>query len=136
IGQLSTVSPTLVVGDDDQALYGFKHASPDFLRELATGGLYERFELPYCSRCTDVLVRAANHVVAVARGEGLLEGRLDKRFDSYSPTKRPDSERYPRIVHAGCTVQTQKAPLMARYIEQQIREIPIEDVEASELGHY
>jgi superfamily I DNA/RNA helicase len=136
IGQLSTVSPTLVVGDDDQALYGFKHASADFLRELATGGLYERFELPYCSRCTDVLVAATNHVVTVARAQGLLEGRLDKRFDSYSPTKRPDSERYPKIVHARCTVQTRKAPLMARYIEQQIRAIPTAEVETSEQGHY
>jgi len=32
IEQLSSVSPTLIVGDDDQALYGFKHASPRYLR--------------------------------------------------------------------------------------------------------
>jgi superfamily I DNA/RNA helicase len=114
IDQLATVSPTLIVGDDDQALYGFKHASPEFLRRLATGGVYERFELPYCSRCTAVLVDAVNRVVQVAHENGLLAGRIEKRFDSFVPAKGPDSERYPRIIHAQCTVQNARAPYMAR----------------------
>lgn len=133
---LSEVSPTLIVGDDDQALYGFKHASPKYLRDFANSGEYERFDLPYCSRCTDVLVRAVNRVIDVARTCRLLEGRLPKPFICYMPSKRPDSERYPKIVHALCTVQTKKAPYMARYIEEQIREIPDEDVEQSDRGNY
>jgi hypothetical protein len=49
---LASKSPVLIAGDDDQALYmRLKHASPAFIRELARGDQYERFELPYCSRC-------------------------------------------------------------------------------------
>ena len=133
---LSAVSPTLVVGDDDQALYEFKHASASYLRELVSTGKYEEFPLPYCSRCTEVLVDAVNRVVEVARGRGLLEGRLSKSFYCYTPSKRFDSKRYPSIIHAQCTVQTKRAPYMTRYIKEQIREIPDDDVEESCRGNY
>lgn len=136
IDQLSSVSPMLVVGDDDQALYGFKHASPRYLRDLAAGGAYERFDLPYCSRCTDVMVRAVHRVVESATACGLLQGRLDKPFDCYWPSKQRDSERYPTMIDARCSVQTDRAPYMSRYVEEQVRAIPPEDVEeARESGH-
>jgi superfamily I DNA/RNA helicase len=47
---LSTKSPVLIVGDDDQALYAFKDADPRFIRELAGSSEFEKFELPYLAR--------------------------------------------------------------------------------------
>lgn len=136
IEQLAEGSPALVVGDDDQALYGFKHASPEHLRRLATEGKYTRFELPYCTRCPAVLVDAVGDVVFHAQALGLLEGRVPKRFECYMPDKREDSERYPTIIHARCTRHDRRAPYMAMYIEQQIRMIPEEDVrEARKKDH-
>jgi superfamily I DNA/RNA helicase len=35
----------LIAGDDDQALYGFKHASANFIRALAEDPDFERFDL-------------------------------------------------------------------------------------------
>lgn len=52
IDTLAEKSPILIAGDDDQALYSFRDASPDFIRRLAEQDDIERFDLPYCSRCT------------------------------------------------------------------------------------
>jgi superfamily I DNA/RNA helicase len=48
--EMEKVNPIVIVGDDDQAIYDFKNASPDFIREKAKDPDYERFELPYCSK--------------------------------------------------------------------------------------
>ena len=124
IEQLATQSPSLVVGDDDQALYQFKHAKPEYLRIMATSGAYERFELPFCTRCTQVLVAATHRIVEKAMAAGLLAGRLDKSFHCYLPEKQVDSVQYPKIIHAKCSVETNKAPYMSRYVLKQIQEIP------------
>ncbi len=76
IGLLATKSRVLIAGDDDQALYGFKSASPRFIRELAEDDGYENFELPYCSRCTEVIVAAVNDGLRAAIYNGNLVGRL------------------------------------------------------------
>lgn len=49
IVEMEKVNSILIVDDDDQAIYNFKNASPDFIREKAKELDYERFELPYCS---------------------------------------------------------------------------------------
>jgi len=54
--QLMTKSPVLIVGDDDQSLYNFKHAIPDDIRNKATSEEFATFELPFCSRCTRVTI--------------------------------------------------------------------------------
>jgi superfamily I DNA/RNA helicase len=131
IEELSRRVPTLIVGDDDQALYGFKHASPDHLRDLVKRDDFRQFELPFCTRCTEVLVSATHKVVEVAQSKGLLKERVDKQYICYSPTKRAASDHYPALVHAYCTVQTSTAPYIARYIAQQIGAISPEDVVAS-----
>src|SRR6185295_12502708 len=52
-------NPIVVAGDDDQALYSqLRNASSEFIRRLHSGGVYERFELPFCMRCTAVIVDA------------------------------------------------------------------------------
>jgi superfamily I DNA/RNA helicase len=131
IAPLSTKSPVLIAGDDDQALYAFKNASPEFIRELAEGGDYERFELPCCSRCPSVIVEAVNDAIAAAVANGNLVRRLDKTFSCYLPDKEADSEAHPSIIHAVCSVERSNAPYVGRYIAEQIAQLPIDDIHES-----
>lgn len=131
IAVLSSKNATLIVGDDDQALYGFKHASAAYIRDLAQDPMYIHFELPYCSRCTQVLVDATHTVIEHARQAGLLNNRINKRYECYLPDKQEDSDRYPQIVYAHCTVERNNAPYIGKYIHQRILDIPREDIDAS-----
>ncbi|HID29780.1 MAG TPA: hypothetical protein EYP19_07210, partial [Desulfobacterales bacterium] len=88
---LADNNPVLIAGDDDQALYESKNASPDFIRDLAKDRQYDRFELPYCSRCTEVLVKAVHRVIEEARRRSLLGKRVEKPFKCYLPDKWKDS---------------------------------------------
>jgi hypothetical protein len=133
---LASKNNVLIAGDDDQALYGFKGADPRFIRELAAGSEYERFSLPYCSRCTDVVVAAVNAVLRAAIDNGSLNGRLDKEFECYVPDKAADSEAHPLILHAVCSVQSKKAPYVGRYIVDEINAISAQDIEESQAGGY
>lgn len=125
------VNPILVVGDDDQALYGFRHANAQFIRQLAASGKYQRFELPWCSRCTAVMVAATHTVIARAQAIELLTDRIDKAFQCFMPKKRADSERYPKLIHAKCSVQagSGNANYAARYVDQRLDAIPAEEIE-------
>jgi superfamily I DNA/RNA helicase len=136
INKLEQGSPVLIAGDDDQALYHRKHASPSFIRELASNADYANFELPYCSRCTQVIVDAVNNVIGRALANGNLVGRLDKPFACYLPDKAGVSETHPSIIHAHCTVDSAKSPYIARYVAEHIAAIPPEDVAASRDGGY
>jgi superfamily I DNA/RNA helicase len=136
IGLLTERSPVLIAGDDDQALYGFKHASASHIRALAHDAEYSKFELPYCSRCTEVIVNAVHDVLAQAHARDLLPGRLDKPYCCYLPDKREDSERHPRIIYAYCTVERGNAPYIGRYVSARIAEIPEEEIRASQEGGY
>jgi hypothetical protein len=131
INALASQNPTLIVGDDDQALYAFRDASPDAIRALASGENYSKFELPFCTRCTSVIVESTHSVVDKAQAVGLLAGRLDKSYLCYMPEKRSDSETYPKIIHARCSVQSSRAPYVGQYIEQAINAISPEDVAQS-----
>jgi superfamily I DNA/RNA helicase len=133
---LAGASPVLLAGDDDQALYGFKHASPAFIRALADGDAYERFDLPYCSRCTEVIVDAVNNVVVEAQGRGNLADRIDREYLCYLPEKLADSEAHPAIVWAACSVETSRAPYMGNYVAEQIGRIPAEDIAESHEENY
>jgi AAA domain len=131
IAQLATRSPVLIAGDDDQALYDFKNASARYIRELHAGGAYEKFELPFCSRCTEVVVAAVNDSIAAATANGNLIDRITKQFRCYLPDKQADSAAHPRIIHARCTVERNNAPYIGRYITKQISQIPLEDIRES-----
>lgn len=135
---LGNVNRVLVAGDDDQALYEFKGASPSFIRALAADAGWERHELPYCMRCTQVIVDAVNDVIAAAKTVGCLEKRLDKPFKCFRPAKGPDSDAHPRIVHAHCSIQKKAANTnyMGQYVVQQLQAISMEDIEASRKGGY
>ncbi len=131
---LSLASPSLIAGDDDQALYAFKNASARYIRELAADDAVTTFELPYCSRCTGVVVKAVNRVVQRAASGGHLEGRIDKPFECHLATKGADSEAHPKIIHARCSVERKAAPYVGRYVAAQIREIDADDFETARKG--
>lgn len=102
IDLLAERSPLLLAGDDDQALYDFKSASADFIRARHAGAPgYESFNLPYCSRCTRVIVDATNDIVSSATKSGHLKGRIAKPY-LYFDHKDKDEEcsKYPTISYA------------------------------------
>lgn len=136
IAALSAVSPILIVGDDDQALYDFKHASADYVRTLAADESYEKFELPYCSRCTEVLVAATHTIINRAQRAGLLTGRLPKQYECFMPDKRAESLLYPLITHVECSVERNTNRYMAQYIHQRILEIPPAEIAESRADGY
>ena len=76
---LAMKSPILIAGDDDQALYSqLRDSSWQFIRSLRSGGEFEVFELPFCMRCTRVIVEAVNDVLDQAKRLAKLHGRIEK----------------------------------------------------------
>jgi ATP-dependent DNA helicase UvrD/PcrA len=135
IDLLATKNRVLVAGDDDQALYSqLRYASPEYIRALAKGDEYELFELPYCSRCTEVVVAAVNDVIAAAVTIGGLPGRISKPFRCYLPDKQADSEANPRLILVDCS--TANMPYAGQYIAQQIARIPAADIAVSREKGY
>ena len=100
INELEKRGSILIVGDDDQAVYDKRSASPDYLRQKYNSGLYKTFTLPFCSRCTQVVVDATNSFIKNAVLNGYLKDRLTKRFECYIEGKKEDNERFPHIIHA------------------------------------
>jgi superfamily I DNA/RNA helicase len=101
IDLLAQRSPVLLVGDDDQALYShLKSATAGFIRERYASRDYAQFTLPYCSRCTSVIVDAANDVITATAQKGLLSGRISKAFRYFeSPEKDRESNANPKIIY-------------------------------------
>lgn len=118
---LAQKSPILLAGDDDQALYGFKQASVEYIRERfhESNTTYESFVLPHCSRCTRVIVDATNDIVQAAEAAGKLPGRISKQY-LYFDEKRKDQESAdnPYIVYKQ---EFDKA--IPYFIDKQIQEI-------------
>jgi superfamily I DNA/RNA helicase len=137
IVEMEKVNPILIVGDDDQAIYDWKNASSDFIREKAKDYDYERFELPYCSRCTEVIVDAVDDIITHAKANGNLTDRVDKKYTCYLPKKLQDCRNYPKIIYAICSVHTKRrSPYISMYIEREIQKIPREEIDlANENGY-
>lgn len=133
IDELAKTSPVLIAGDDDQAIYDFKNASPKHVREKAND--YEKFELPYCSRCTQVIVDAVHDLTEKAKTLNKLQNRIDKKYFCFLPDKETDSIKFPKIIHANCSTHTSNAPYISKFIEKEILTIPQEDIDnAREKG--
>lgn len=134
IDSLAQASAVLIAGDDDQALYAFKGSSPRFIRELADDEEVEQFDLPYCSRCTEVVVEAVKQIVVEAQRRGNLTDRIKRPYLCYLPEKAQDSDRHPALIHAACSVENNRVPYARKYIAEQIAEIPGEDIRESREG--
>lgn len=116
---LSTKSPILIVGDDDQSVYSFKYAKPEEIRNCSIAEEFTSFQLTYCLRCTRVIIDAYNNFVTRTIEEGFLKDRVSKSFE-YFPSKEKDiiTERNPQLV----TKQVYERSL-AYYIDQQIKKL-------------
>lgn len=120
---------TIIAGDDDQALYRFKFASPDFIRKLSRDDQFKKFFLPFCFRCTSVLVRATNDFISNARKKGLLKQRIKKDFSCYWPDRFLDSKKYQNIFLGKCSVYS----IVFKHINEKILSIIKEEkIEPSE----
>jgi len=91
IDLLSQRNDLLIVGDDDQSLYSFRHAYPDEIRSRYKSDTHKNFELPFCFRCTKTIVSAFKDVVDEAKKKGLLKKRIDNKYE-YFPTKEKDEK--------------------------------------------
>lgn len=83
IDLLAEASPVLIAGDDGQTLYTkLKGADPNHLRALHGTGRpeYIPFNLPFCSRCPEVVVEAVNDVTEEAKKIGLLANNIEKPY--------------------------------------------------------
>lgn len=126
LGHLEDRAPTLIAGDDDQAIYqSLRNAHPSYIRDKHASSTHESFELPYCGRCTRVLVEATNYFVDRAQAHGLLKGRIPKQFLPFSGKDR-DSAAFPKIVAAICKTDTAASPQIAEYIAHELAAIPQE----------
>lgn len=121
IDLLAEKSPVLLVGDDDQALYGFKSASTQYIRERHNGvmGGYEAFTLPFCSRSTSAIVEATNDIITQAKNINLLSERIDKAYKYFEDEqKNKECSKYPKITYSH--QYDRKIPW---FIEKKIKEL-------------
>lgn len=132
---LYSKNPVLIVGDDDQALYRFKQASPKYIRQLAQNSEFKKFELPYCSRCTEIIVRATIKVINKAKENGLLKDRIDKPFKYFPPDKHADSQANPSIINVNCSVERKNCRYIGKYITKEISNIPTSCIQDPEKHH-
>ncbi len=103
IDLLAEKSPVLVAGDDDQALYTFKGASPEHLRARHGNDYpdYTSFNLPLCSRSTEVIVNAVNDFISNAKSKNLLSNRVEKHYRYFiDKDKDKEGELNPTIDYA------------------------------------
>lgn len=128
IDLLSEKSPILLTGDDDQALYeDFKDASPKYIRQRYYNRDfgYEPFTLPYCSRCTSVIVGAINDIIGSAVKRGFLKDRIKKTFVYFEDDdKNIICNQNPQIIHC-----QQFHNAIPSYIQNQIDNIAKEKQE-------
>lgn len=118
---LAEKSPVLLAGDDDQALYAFKSASPDHIRHKHSNSCpeYAPFNLPFCSRCTRVIVESTNDLMNTAKKNGQLQNRIDKPYNYFEDEKKDkESDQNPKLVY-----NQSFAKQIPWFIQQRIGEI-------------
>jgi superfamily I DNA/RNA helicase len=119
IDSLADKNSVVIAGDDDQSLYHFRDASNEYIRELWKRDDFKKFSLPFCSRCTPVLVDATNAFIMNVQRLGLLKGRIPRAFECYWPDKYREHNAYPRILVANCS----KLNTVCEFVRQRILEI-------------
>lgn len=100
---LSEKSPILLAGDDDQALYDFKSASAEHLQQKHShdNSDYTSFVLPYCSRCTRVIVETANDIIKSATNNNYLGNRIKKPYQYFEDEEKDkESDQNPKVIYS------------------------------------
>jgi superfamily I DNA/RNA helicase len=107
---LAENSPILIAGDDDQSLYSFKKAEPKEIQQRYENNDYESFQLPYCSRCTKVLVETANDLIKKSKQKNYLNERIEKDYKYFSSDEKDEiSKNNPKIILQNSVYQRQTA---------------------------
>src|SRR5271155_4929563 len=108
IDLLAQHNETVIVGDDDQALYEFKGSSPAFIRNKhdIDNKDWESFTLRFCSRCTEVIIKyfhaLVEHFALSNKTEtDVGKRRIDKEYLCFltgkGDGKDEDSQANPKI---------------------------------------
>jgi len=99
IDLLSLKNEIVIVGDDDQALYGFKGSSPLYIRKKydAANTIFESHTLRFCSRCTEVIIKYFHNLVAAFNLNDPSKNRIQKEYIYYLPERQKDSETNKKI---------------------------------------
>lgn len=132
INELEKRSPIIIVGDDDQAVYNARNSSPDHLREKFYSGNYETFQLPYCTRCPQVIVNATNAFIGGVIERDGLNSRIDRPFAPYLEGKEYENSTYPKIISATTTTISS----LTKLVISEIRRIPKVDIEDAYKKEY
>lgn len=127
INEIEKFGSILIVGDDDQAVYDFKNASPNFLKEKHKSGKYQTFQLPFCIRCPEAIVESNNSILASAEENGLLNGRIEKPYECFIDSKDSENEKFPTIT----TAKLSTAKTLSKYIKSEIAQITEHEIEES-----
>lgn len=97
---LAKKNEIVIVGDDDQSLYGeFRDSSPSFIREKydSTNKYFESRTLRFCSRCTEVIIKYFHALVKKYNLNNSIEAdfrkkRIKKEYVCYMPESEKDSK--------------------------------------------
>ncbi len=127
INELSKKGDILIVGDDDQAVYDNRNASPNHLRGIYKSPDFDKFTLPFCSRCPQAIVSATNNIIDRAQKANHFKNRIPKDYECYLEDKEADSIKYPKIILANCTT----AAVIPKYVQNEIQKIDLKDITES-----
>ncbi len=121
IDLLAKKSPIIIVGDDDQSLYGWKFADHEGMQTKLESSEYNKFDLPYCFRCSRVIVDAYSDIIQRAKRKGYLSGRKERGFEYYPSEKKDEiSDKHEKI---WLTKNVFKPANVADIIDRQIKEL-------------
>jgi len=91
----------VIVGDDDQSLYGFRGSSPFFIRKKydLKNIHWESYTLRFCSRCTEIMIKYFHTLVERFNLNNPVESdpakkRIKKEYICYAPDGERDSKIY------------------------------------------
>lgn len=120
IDLLAENNPILIVGDDDQSLYSFKFANPNEIRLRNQNQDYTSFELPFCTRCTKVIMDSFGRVINKAKENGFLRERTDRQYKYFSSEEKDQiSKENPKILVKKKVYQT----AIAYNIDQEVKKL-------------
>ena len=127
---LASKNEVLIVGDDDQALYIFRDASPKHIREkfLKEREGVSKHVLRFCSRCPETIIRAYHSIINSEDFKMLETSRLDKEYICYLPEKEEDSRLNPKIIILKNIPPGGIASVIQRELEQILKEQKIKTV--------
>ncbi|QRN82723.1 ATP-dependent helicase [Chloroflexota bacterium] len=132
INLLEKNNKVLITGDDDQAVYALRNSSSEHIRDKYYSGDYDKFELPFCSRCPKVVVDATSSFIKSVIDCGGLQSRINRKFYPYLEGNESVNSRYPKIV----TAEISTISVMGNFIKAAIEKIPDDEIqEANEEGN-